>query len=105
MGAMKKRTVADEEQPLDLAKALGASQEPSTQVLSLYIPNKDRDGKEFGTQRKWVLEAAALLARIGGGVTILPPAEGGWVNDQGVIIWEHPVIVYTYIKPDDFIAE
>ncbi|MEZ0368261.1 MAG: hypothetical protein ACAI44_04155 [Candidatus Sericytochromatia bacterium] len=88
---------------MDLADELGASEQTSPQVLSLYIPNKDRDGHEFGTQRKWVLEAADLLARLGGGVTIMPAVEGGWLNpDQNEIIWEHPVIVYTYIKPDLF---
>ncbi len=50
-----------------------------------------------------MLEAADLLARIGGGVTIMPPTEGGWFDEQSsIIIWERPVIVYTYIKPDEF---
>ena len=57
-----------------LAEAIGASDETSIQVLTLYIPNKDCHNAEFGHQRKWVLEAAGLLARIGGGVTIMPPA-------------------------------
>ena len=34
----------------------------------------------------WVLEAAELLSEIGGGFTILPPVEGGWVNELGEII-------------------
>ena len=78
----------DEEQEIDLGDALGASGEMSPQVLTLYIPNKDRVGREFGTQRKWVLEAAELLPQIGGGVTIMPPTEGGWLNeDNGTIVW------------------
>lgn len=86
---------------LSLAEALGASGETSEQMLALYIPNKDRRGVEFGTQRQWVLKAASLLAEIGGGVTILPPAEGGWLDEkEGRIVWEHPVVVYTYIKAD-----
>ncbi len=48
------------------------------------------------------MEAAALLAKIGGGVTILPPVEGGWVNNAGDIVWEHPVLVYTFIRPAQF---
>ena len=72
--------------------------------MTLYIPDKDRQGGELGTQRKWVLEAAALLANIGGGVTIMPPTEGGWYDPESdVIIWERPVVVYTYIKPDLFL--
>jgi hypothetical protein len=61
-------------------------------------------GRRVGSQRRWVLDAAALLAEIGGGVTILPPVEGGWYdagNDR--IVWERPVIIYTYVKPDAFI--
>jgi hypothetical protein len=30
-----------------LAKLLGASEEPAVQVLTLYIPDKDRDGKRL----------------------------------------------------------
>lgn len=92
----------DDEQELDLGEALGALGEMSPQVLTLYIPNKDRAGREFGTQRKWVLEA---LAQIGGGVTIIPPTEGGWLNEEtGSIVWEHPVQVYSYVKADRFVA-
>lgn len=85
---------------IDLGKALGASSETSTQVLSLYIPSQDRDGNELSDQRQWVLSAATILAQVGGGVTILPPVEGGWVNAAGEIIWERPVIVYSYIRPE-----
>lgn len=88
----------------DLAEALGASEAVSEQVLTLYIPNKDREDRELGNQRQWVLDAADLLARIGGGVTIMPPAEGGWFDeDSDRIIWERPVVVYTYIKPEPFL--
>jgi len=97
--------LAEDEAELDLGGVLGASGETSPQVLTLYIPNKDRTGQEFGTQRKWVLRAAELLAQIGGGVTIMPPTEGGWLNEEtGAIIWEHPVQVYSYVKPDRFLA-
>ena len=93
-----------EEEAFDLAAALGASDASSPQLLTLYIPNKDLDGREFGTQRLWVLEAARLLAEFGGGVTILPPCEGGWWNEASrQIIWEAPVIVYTYVKTDAFL--
>jgi len=95
---------SDNGSELDLADELGAEQGFSHQVLTLYIPNKDREGREIGTQRKWVLEAARLLAYIGGGVTIMPPVEGGW-HDSGKdrLVWERPVLVYTYIKPDKFL--
>ncbi len=89
---------------LDLADELRAEQGFSHQVLTLYIPDKDREGHEIGTQRKWVLEAARLLAYIGGGVTIMPPVEGGWYDSENDrLVWERPVLVYTYIKPDKFL--
>jgi hypothetical protein len=89
---------------IDLGEALGASDPTSMQVPTLYIFNKDREGNEFGTQRKWVLEAATLLAELGGGVTVMPACEGGWHNpESGDVVWEAPVVVYTYIKPEPFL--
>lgn len=95
-----------EKEAVDLTEAFGASDATSTQALTLYIPNKDQDDNEFGTQRRWVLEAADLLAHIGGGVTVMPPCEGGWLNEtSGEVVWEDPVLVYTYIKPEPFLRE
>jgi hypothetical protein len=90
---------------LNLRKALGASEETSQQLLSLYIPDKDSEGRKFGAQRKWILEAAEILTVIGGGVTIMPAVEGGWLNAEGKTIWEHPVVVYSYVKPGPFLEE
>ena len=88
---------------LDLSAALGAEPGESLEVLVLYIPDRDRDGVELGTQRQWVLEAAGLLARMGGGVSIEPPIEGGWLDEErGQIVWEHPIRVFTFIHPDAF---
>ena len=99
------RCDSDDNDGTDVGEALGASAATSTQVLTLYIPNKDRDGKEFGTQRKWVLEAAGLLAEVGGGVTVMPACEGGWFNEATAdVVWESPIVVYTYIKPEPFTA-
>jgi hypothetical protein len=91
-------------QEADLGAALGAGAGISTQSFTVYIPNKDRDGKEIGNQRKWVLEAIRLLSEINGGATAMPPVEGGWLNDEGEIIWENPVLVYSFIRPDPFLS-
>jgi hypothetical protein len=88
---------------LDLASALGA-EESSQQCFSVYIPNKDRRGNEIGNQRKWVLEAIRLLSEINGGATAMPPVEGGWLSDENAIVWENPVVVYSFIRTDEFIA-
>ncbi|MBL4846499.1 MAG: hypothetical protein JKY65_13310 [Planctomycetes bacterium] len=95
---------APEEEALDLAQALGAEDQTSVQVLTLYIPSKDRLDQDLANQRRWVMEAAEILAQIGGGVTILSPVEGGWVGEVGEIVWETPVVLYTYVRPDELIA-
>lgn len=92
-----------DDEEIDVGRELGARDEASVQVLTLYIPGKDGLDQDLTDQRRWVLESAEILARIGG-VTILPPVEGGWVGTDGKIIWEEPVILYTYVQPDDLIA-
>jgi hypothetical protein len=49
------------EAPVSLGAALGAEEGTSFQCFSVYIPNKDRNDQEIGTQRRWVLEAIRLL--------------------------------------------
>ena len=93
---------ADDE--IDLAAELGAQDNYSTQCFTIYIPNKDKNGKEFGTQRKWILEALGLLTELNGGATAMPQTEGVWGNEQGELIWEHPVVVYSFIRGDLFFA-
>ena len=44
--------------------------------FSIYVPNRDRNGTLF-SQQPWVEEALALLSKIGGGATAMPPVEGG----------------------------
>lgn len=90
-------------QEVDLGAALGADAGISGQCFTVYVPNKDRDGKEIGNQRKWVLEAVRLLSEINGGATAMPPVEGSWLNDQREIIWENPVVVYSFIRPEEFL--
>ena len=95
--------MAAEGRDLDLAAALGAEREASTQVLSLYIPNKDRGGRRIIT-RPWIREAQEILTRVGEGYTTTPPHDGGWESEGREVRREKTVIVYTYIKPDRFVA-
>lgn len=95
--------MAIDDRELDLAAALGAEQEASTQVLSLYLPNKGRRGRPINTTR-WIREAQEILTRIGEGYTTTPPHDGGWESQDGRVRREKAVIVYTYIKPDRFLA-
>ena len=71
--------MASNDRELDLAAALGAEREASTQVLSLYIPNKNRHGRLIKTGR-WIREAQEILTRIGEGYTTTPPHDGGCVS-------------------------
>lgn len=91
---------------MNIADALGAEPLPSLQTLTLYIPERDRTGKKIRSQRRWVEEAAELLADIGGGVTIMPPVEGGWLDqDANRILWERPILLYTHVKADRFLED
>lgn len=93
----------DREEELDIAEALGADREASQQVLSVYIPNKDRFGKEFDP-RPWVTEAAETLFRIGGGATVTPPYDGVTADAGGQPLWERTAIIYTYVT-DRLVSE
>ena len=49
-------------------------------------------------------EALALLSKIGGGATAMPPVEGAWFNEEtSELIREQPRVVYSYIIPDRFL--
>jgi hypothetical protein len=95
----------NDEVGLDIAATFGAEADVSSQSFAIYVPNKDRDGREIGNQRQWVLEALELLGKVGGGATAMPPVEGVWLNEEGEFLWEDPVIVYSYIKPDHFLSQ
>lgn len=88
-----------------MAELLGAEPGVSVQCFTAYVPNKDQADKETGTQRKWVLDLIRLLSEINGGATAIP-VEGGWVSDEGTIILEDPVVVYSYVaNPDEFYSK
>jgi hypothetical protein len=88
---------------VNLGEALGANAGIAVQCFTVYIPNKDKTGKEMGNQRQWVLEAIDLMTRLNGGATAMP-VEGAWRDEHGSAVWEHPVVVYSFIKPAVFFA-
>lgn len=86
-----------------LAKLLGASEEPSVQVLTLYIPNKDKEGNQIRSLTRWIKEARKVLTVLGRGSTSMPPADGTWFNPETKeTIWEKTTIMYAYVDPDSF---
>jgi hypothetical protein len=97
--------MADSSDPvIDLAATLGAELGYSKRSFSVYIPDKDKSGKPVPNQPQWIEEAIQLLCEINGGATAMPPVDGGWMNDDGVIIREKPVVVYSYIRAAAFVA-
>jgi hypothetical protein len=88
----------------NLGKELGATEEPSAQRLTLYIPNKDCAGKLIADHAKWTSEAQELLTEIGDGATGFPPVDGTWRKPDGSNLWEQTKIVYTYIDPEKLAA-
>jgi hypothetical protein len=88
----------------NLGEALGASESPSAQRLTLYIPNKDCVGTVIDEHQKWADEAQKLLTEIGGGATAFPPVDGTWRKPDGSDLWEQTKMVYTYIDPDKLAA-
>jgi hypothetical protein len=88
----------------DIVAALGSDAGVSVQRFAVYVPNKTKKGEEFGTQRKWVLGSD----RTAGGTERRSDghaARGGcWMGDDNKIVWEHPIVVYSFIRPKEFIA-
>jgi hypothetical protein len=90
---------------MDIGTELGAAGVTSTQRLTLYIPNQDKDGQLLSDQEQWVREARQLLTAIGRGATALPPADGNWLDEAtGKELWEQTRIMYCFILPDRFRA-
>lgn len=71
---------------IDLSKILGVSKPASTQVLTLYIPDKDRKGGKIKNLNKWIKEAQRVLTMIGGGSTMMPPADGTWLDLKKILM-------------------
>lgn len=91
-------------QAVNLTKSLGAAESASIECLTFYVPSKDYNGNDFDP-KPWIGDALALLSDIGGGATVLPPAEGAWLNpDTGVLVKESVVLAYTFVDPCRFAA-
>ncbi|MBF0556621.1 MAG: hypothetical protein HQK96_19045 [Nitrospirae bacterium] len=95
--------MVDNSTDLNLFELLGASEESSEQVLTLYIPNKNKNGEEIRNMNRWIRDAQKVLTSIGGGSTSMPPADGTWLNPESKdIIREKTTMMYTFIDPESF---
>jgi hypothetical protein len=89
---------------IELGKELGATEQPSGQRLTLYVPNKDRIGTFIEDHARWAKEAQEILTAIGDGATAFPPVDGTWRKPDGTDLWEQTRIIYTYADPDKLAA-
>ena len=102
----------DEITEIDISKIIGTLRESSVQQLVLYIPNKDKNGKEIKHLQKWIREAQKILTVIGEGATTMPPAGGAWLKEKSItsidqlkdkdLLLEKTTLMYTYICADRF---
>ncbi|PUE55527.1 hypothetical protein [Limnohabitans parvus] len=75
----------------------------SGQKLSLYVPNKDKNGLHVD-QSVWVDQTIRLFSKLFGGATVFPNILGAWLNKEtDQLIVEEPQIVYSYMTADAFI--
>lgn len=101
-GQKVKTEIPDMDIDLDVGAALGATSETSEQILRLYIPDRGKHG-QFDPS-PWIDEAEGILARIGGGYTILK-TEGGYLPEGGELEKEKTTLIYTFLKPEAFARE
>jgi len=97
---------------LDLGTILGVTEGSSVQQLTLYIPDKDTNGKTIENLQRWIKKAQNVLTIIGRGSTTMPPTDGTWLLNKNIdsveelkdkdILREKTILIYTYIDPDRF---
>jgi len=79
-----------------IARALGALDEGPRERIALYLPSCDAQGQPFDSD-PWIAAAEALLMRIAGGATVLPPSAGAWHPGPGEdLVRESVVQVYAF---------
>lgn len=71
----------------------------------LYLPERDREGKEVPNMDFWVKEACFLLCLLNGGATHIK-AQGVWyVAETDQVVSEPVHIIQTAIDPAKFLKE
>ena len=84
----------------NVAEIFNAEQEPNGTLLVLFIPSRDKDGKDLNDQDVWASSAGSLLSELYGGATNMPPAEGRWYNEETKTTITEPVIlIHCYLRP------
>lgn len=91
------------EKTFDIGEAFGA-EKGFSERFAVYVPNKDRDGKDV-PQAQWVEAIIDILSELCGGATAMPPVRGAWLNSETKnLVVEEPVLVYAFVDPPKFVA-
>jgi hypothetical protein len=84
---------------LDFGAALHANAS-ETNVLVLFIPSADREGRSLGKkeQKRWVRKALKLLGTHFTGATAYPRGWGTWRDDAqgGRLVWDKPILIQCF---------
>ena len=85
-----------------LQSALGATHPVGGTQVTLFIPDKDRDGRPID-QGLWGDQALDALGRLFRGATAFPPGKGVWRDDAkgGALLREITVMVVSYVPKDE----
>lgn len=79
------------------AKILGSEVELGNILFILFIPSKDKNGKDLRDTELWRSAAGDKLTELFGGATEMPPAKGKWYNEESKkIIPESVVLIHSY---------
>ncbi|MCZ6679815.1 MAG: hypothetical protein O7E52_21495 [Candidatus Poribacteria bacterium] len=86
----------------DIANILRADTPSGSSQVILFIPSKDREGKEVD-QESWVDEGLSVVGRLFRGGTAFPPGKGVWRNDAqgGQLLFETTVMILSFVEPND----
>ena len=68
--------------PKAQSKILGSELELGNVLFILFIPSKDKDGKDLKDSELWASAAGTKLTELFGGATEMPPAKGKWYNEE-----------------------
>lgn len=73
-------------------------------LMILWIPSKDRDGKELRDQlhEEWVQKSLHFFGERFGGATALAPGQGVWKSgDTGKLMFEKITMVHCYVAESE----
>lgn len=78
-----------------------ASSAQNPVLLILFIPTRDKNGRELADSDHWLNAAIKVVSEQFGGATVMAPADGAWYNPETeTVIREKVHLVHSYGNPD-----